>query len=102
MTGIQTKSQIVADAALVAGLPVIDVRLSKFDPADLAGVPAKTHILKAAYKSGNGRRVTHEFPITEHQATDPGARASAISNASAYGFGRGYKMLVNWTITEAK
>lgn len=62
----------------------------------------KTHILKAAFKSGNGRRVTHEFPISTRQATDPGARADAISGASNYGFGRGYKMLVNWTITEAK
>lgn len=57
----------------------------------------KTHYIHASYKSGNGRRVTKDFPVTEHQATDPAARASAISNASAYGFGRGWN-LVNWSI----
>jgi hypothetical protein len=100
-----------ADAEAVAKVPLIDVRLSKMDPETLAAacpaVPviateAKDHILHAAFKSGNGRRVTHDFPITEFQANDTAARASAISNASAYGFGRGYKMLVNWTIKKAK
>lgn len=58
-----------------------------------------THYLHAAYKSGNGRRVTKDFPLTTHQATDPSARAAACSNASYYGFGRGWN-IVNWTIKD--
>lgn len=59
----------------------------------------KTHTLKAVFKTGNGRRKTEDFPISTRQATDPGARADAISGASNYGFGRGWT-IVNWTIVE--
>ncbi len=57
----------------------------------------KTHILKATFKTGNGRRKGEDFPISERQATDPAARAAAISGASNYGDGKGWR-LVNHTI----
>jgi hypothetical protein len=55
----------------------------------------KTHILVITYKAGNGRRMKKEYPITTFQATDPAARASAISGAMYSG------SLVNWDIKEA-
>ncbi len=59
-----------------------------------------THKLVATFKSGNGRRVEHTFPITAVQATDSVARAQAISSASFYGDGRGWR-IVNWKIENA-
>jgi hypothetical protein len=61
---------------------------------------ALTKILHVSYKSGNGRRVAYDFPLTEFQATDVEARANAITNAGSYGFGRGWR-LVNWGIKDA-
>jgi len=58
----------------------------------------KIHTLHASYKAPNGKRVTKDFPVSDFEATDPEARAKAISNASAYGFGRGWN-IVNWTIS---
>lgn len=65
----------------------------------MTDVAAHTHYLHAAYKAGNGRRMTKDFPLTTEQATDPHARQKAISNASAYGFGRDWN-IVNWTVKE--
>ena len=59
-------------------------------------------ILHVAYIAGNGRRVTHDFPITDEQATDPAKRAAQISAADFYGQGCGYRRLVNWKIKNAK
>lgn len=62
--------------------------------------PAKTHILTGVFKAANGKRVTHYFPITEVEATDPAARATAVTNATNYGFGRDWN-IVNWSIKPA-
>jgi len=59
----------------------------------------KTHTLRMTFVAGNGRRVTKDFPLTTEQATDPAARANAISSASFYGDGQGWRT-ANWTITE--
>lgn len=59
----------------------------------------KTHNLVATFKTRNGRRKSETFPISERQATDPTARAAAISGASNYGDGKGWS-LVNWTIAK--
>jgi hypothetical protein len=61
---------------------------------------AKTRTLHVSYKARNGRRMTKDFAITEFEATDVAARAAAISNASAYGFGREWN-LVNWKVLDA-
>lgn len=58
----------------------------------------KTHTLKATFRASNGRRMSKDFDLTAEQATDPLARSNAVSNASAYGHGRGWKALINWTI----
>lgn len=53
--------------------------------------------LKADYRARNGKRVSHEFPITDEQAGDPLRRAMFVSNAEAFGDMKGWRF-VNWTI----
>ena len=54
-------------------------------------------VLKLTYKSRNGRRMGHGFPITEKQATDPTTRADLISREQAKIDARGWR-LVDWEI----
>lgn len=53
--------------------------------------------LHVAFRAGNGRRMTKDFPITVEASQDPMLRAQAISNASHYGIGRGWR-LANWSV----
>lgn len=58
----------------------------------------KTHTLKMVYKTRNGRREYREFPVSADQATDPMARATAISAATNWGDAHGGWRMVNWNI----
>lgn len=78
--------------------------LATVEAAILVGGPqnpsdAKTHTLSVDYKSGNGRRSTVTYPITTAEATDPLARAAAVSRADGMGSISNLRM-VNWKITE--
>jgi len=53
----------------------------------------KTRTLQVDFKSGR-KRYSKDIPITEQQATDPAARAAAISFAQASELGS----MVNWRV----
>jgi len=55
--------------------------------------------LNITFKTRNGRRVSHDFPITADYAADPAAKAAAITSATTWGDQRGWR-LVNWKVED--
>ena len=56
-------------------------------------IEALTHTLTAQYIARNGRRVSHDFQVTERAVNDPAARADAISAATYHGQNRDWRFV---------